>query len=640
VSSLAAVVVRVLHAIRRVVTPPGAASARAPAWFEENRVQGHTRLTLRLWLGTQEFAQAAVGFKGLGAGAFTRHVKSADEDPWWPPGAPIGPDGHPVSDRNAAEEIIDEAHTEGSRIVAYYWHMTEARLAGLHPEWVCREPDGVTAIDGRRGDRLDITGPYREVVLTRLLELAEMGADGLFFDSEHLPPDGCWGSALEDAWKAETGEDAPTPPDTNPRYLDFIEFKARKIEETFIYWRDKVKAKHPDLVFIVGTTSVPALTDHAMTTRLVRIADSPKNEYLLAVQPRLNKHVFENGSLAVPPAHVRQAVGWTVLRDSADGRPPHIWTPGLPNDEHAQAFAGSLLTFGCVANMDVADGSVLGNESPGDGKTPLDALRAAFALGQAASPHLARTQPLRWAAVHFGERSRNAREGDYHRAWREVLWPLVGAFQVLSEDGLPVGIVNDHQLEHGELHGYRLLVLPDTTLTPVQQQKVAAFRAAGGVVIANEPAWRWSDPDGTDAAAAAFRAALSQHIATAPVRVTGGPTGRYAVAYRGGGRMVTAVTNNFAWVQAKDWAGKPINPAAPCAEGVQVTWQKGHGLPQTPGRGPRPHRLRAFDAITGKPVDVERVDGGYRASLPRFRFMALLVVTRRSRRGGGVGGGA
>jgi hypothetical protein len=31
---------------------------------------------------------------------------------------------------------------------------------------------------------------------------------------------------------------------------------------------------------------------------------------------------------------------------------------------------------------------------------------------------------------------------------------------VLTEDGAPVGIVNDDQLEDGGLDGYRLLVLP------------------------------------------------------------------------------------------------------------------------------------------------------------------------------------
>jgi hypothetical protein len=615
-----------------------------PEWFEANRVQGQTRLHIRPWLTRGEFAEAAAGFKALGAGAFGRHVKSGHEDPWWPTAAPLAPDGRPLSDRdrtidgefvargrNIAQEVIDEAHAEGLRIVTYYWHMTEKTFEDPEPEWVCKDEKG-DPIVGPRGIHLDVTGPYREVVRTRLLELAEMGADGFFFDYRHLPPRGAWGSALEDAWKAETGEEAAPPQDeTDSRYRQFIDFKAKKIEETFAYWRDEVKAAHPEVVFLISVTTVPALTDREMTTRLVRIADSPKNEYRHALSPNFSKKVFETHPKLAPEGHVRQAVGWAVLRDSADGRPPHIWAPGLPNSDHAKAFAASLLTFGCIANMDVADGSVRQREDPPPGKTPLDAVEAAFALGAIASPHLAGTRPVRWAAVHFGERSRNARGNDYRAAWEEVLWPFVGPFQVLSEDGLPVGIVNDDQLAQGELDGYRLLVLSNLDeLTAAQQQAVRAFKARRGAVIESDPAWAWSDPDRRPSAAAAFRAVMRPGLASAPVRVTGGPTSRYAVSYRKEGRLVVAVTNDFSWVQVTRPNHVPpvIKSPAPPADGVQVTWRIGDSRLPIPGPWSRLQRLRAVEVISGATLDVERFQGAYRVQLPKFCFMALLVVTR------------
>ena len=143
--------------------------------------------------------------------------------------------------------------------------MTEASLSDpprpdleQHPDWVCREPRSEPGTPGdpiehkTRGTYLDITGGYREVVLTRLRELAESGADGFNFDERHLPPDGCWGSALEAAWIAEKGVDAPTK-ESDPRYLEFLDFKARKIEDTFLFWRDRVKAEYPNVVFAVST---------------------------------------------------------------------------------------------------------------------------------------------------------------------------------------------------------------------------------------------------------------------------------------------------------------------------------------------------------------------------------------------------
>ena len=621
-----------------------------PKWFDANRVQGHTRLSLgappAFWYGTPEFEQAAAAFKRLGAAVFTRHVKSADEDPWWPTDLPVDADGRPHSDRprvirgvtlqpgdDVAKEIIDEAHREGLRIVTYYWHASEATVAGLSPEWICRRPRG-QPMKSPRSIHLDITGPYREVVLKRLLELAERGADGFFFDYRH---EGCWRTALEEAWIAETGDTrAPPPPkreeQPTERYLEFLDFRARKIEETFAYWRARVKAQHRNVVFVISTDDFAHFVDRGVTTRLARIADSPKNEFHQAVQKRIEDFFVQHRLvLAKPPGHVRQSLSWTILRGSSQERPPHIWHPGVPNVDQAVALAGSLLTFGAVANMDAYEGSLIG-QTDQRGKTPVEGLKQAFALGKRVSPYLAGSRPLRWATVHFGERSRNERGAHYVTMWQQVLWPLVGAYQVLSEDGLPVGVVNDEQLEGGELDDYSLLVLPNPNeLSSAQAGEVAAFKARSGGVLQNDEAWAWSDPAGTAAAAAAFRAALKPYLRTAPLQVSGGPPGRYAVAYQKPGQLLVAVTNDFSWVQFSTLKNpipkKQINPTPPPAEGVQVRWRQAHGLPEPPSPKPRPHRLRAIEAVGRTTLAVHEDKRGYRVDLPPFQFMALLVVT-------------
>jgi hypothetical protein len=635
---------------------PARAGSKLPSWFDANRVQGHTRLGLgkyeppppppRYWYGTDEFNHAAVGFKELGAGVFTRHVKSGSEDPWWPTALPVDPDGVVHSQRprdingivlqpgeNVAKTIIDEAHAQGLKIIAYYWDASETTVAGLQHDWVCRRPHHGKELKSPRCIQLDLTGPYREVVLTRLLELAEMGADGFFFDSRHIHRAGCWGTALEAAWKAETGEDAPPLPkpdeEPSPRYLEFLDFRAHKIEETFAYWRDEVRSRHRDVVFVISTDDFAALIDRGVTTRLARTADSAKNEYCQAVHNKVTRDLFEtkSGVLKKPRGHVRQSLSWTILRDSSEGRPPHIWHPGVPTKEQAEALAASLLTFGAIANMDVYESSLITQEDR-RGKTPVAGLKRAFALGKLVSPHLARTQPLRWAAVHFGERSRNQRGVNYLAMWQQVLWPLVGPYKVLTEDGLPIGVVNDEQLEQGELDGYSVLILPNPSeLTSRQADAVAGFTARHGAVIENNPAWAWSDPAGSNAAAAAFRAVLRPHLATAPVQVTGGPAGRYAVSYRKPGRLLVAVTNDFSWVQFstlfKPIEQKDINPAPPEATGVHVIWRAG----QRPHRGPRPRRPHAIEVVSKRSLPVHRFSGGYRVELPEFPFMALLVVT-------------
>ena len=611
-------------------------SSTLPQWFDGDRVQGHTRLTFGKPL-PPGFDTAATGFARLGASVFTRHVKTRDEDPWWPTGLPLDDDGQPHSSgpreingqilepgRNVAGEIIDEAHARGLKVIAYCWDASEETVATGRPEWICRDSDGVTPlVNPRRGTHLDLTGPYGEMVLRRLRELAAMGADGFFFDYTHLPREGCWRTTLETAWKAETGESAPPRPlddePPTPRYLEFLDFRARRIEDTFAHWRDSVKASYPGVVFVVSTDDFAAFMNRGVTTRLARIADSAKNEYQQTLHERVNHWIFTEkykDVLAEPPGHVRQSLSWTVLRDSAGGRPPHIWHPGVPSADQAEALAASLLTFGAVANMDVAEKNLV--DEADHGKTPVAGLRRAFDLGKRISPHLAGTQPVRWAALHFGERSRSKRGFEWLAMWQQVLWPFVGPYKALTEDGLPVGVINDDQLEHGQLSGYRLLVLPNPKeLTDGQRRQVEAFAKRGGATIASDR-WPWSDPSGTAAAATAFRAALARHRRTAPVVVTGGPTGRYAVAYRKPGRLLVALTNDFSWVQntAVLNPADPINEKPEPALGVRIAWG-----PAGPVTNPR-----AVEAVSNRVLPGRLAGGRYIVDLPPFQSMALLVV--------------
>ncbi|MBC6477744.1 MAG: hypothetical protein GDA56_08110 [Hormoscilla sp. GM7CHS1pb] len=362
----------------------GEQAYQLPAWFEENRVQGHTRLSVKKWLGTPEFANGATGFAQLGAVVFSRHVKTGQEDPWWPSKVPVV-NGRPllINQPNHIKQMIEEGRAKGMRMLAYYFHSTDKTIAILHPEWVCKQPDGKVVAHRRRGDYLDITSPYREIVLQRLLELAEMGVDGFFFDEVHMPYDGCWGTPLQEAFRQETGREAPTViDDRDPDYRRYLQFTASQVEETFAYWRDSVHRQYPEVVFEVSTTTVPALINPRMTTNLVRLADSSKNEFFLATAKRLNMRVFEqNSSLAQPADDIRMALGWTLLRDAADGRPPRIYGGGMPNQEQALAFASALVTYGAIANMGVSEVNLLSQKSSDQG-TPREALKSAFALGR------------------------------------------------------------------------------------------------------------------------------------------------------------------------------------------------------------------------------------------------------------------
>ncbi len=155
-----------------------------PSWFDGNRVQAHTRLSFDQGssvIDTPGYIDAAATFKSFGAEAFVRHVKSRDEDPWWRIQPPYLP-----SNRNIVKEMIDATHAEGMHMIAYYYDSINTNVAAAHPEWVCKDLKG----NPQSSMMLDLTSPYRDIVLQDLRDLAAMGADGIYFDADHMPGEG------------------------------------------------------------------------------------------------------------------------------------------------------------------------------------------------------------------------------------------------------------------------------------------------------------------------------------------------------------------------------------------------------------------------------------------------------------------
>jgi hypothetical protein len=626
-----------------------------PGWYEDSRTHGHTEIRLTsggFGLDTPVFLRLSARFRELGAHAFVRHVKTCSEQPPWPSLAPLGPGGEPLFDgdrtirdcndgtarltagRHVPREMAREAHEAGSRMIGYHWIMSDETIATLHPEWVCKRVDRVHVYDHAKGPFLDITSPYREVVLVRLLELAESGVDAAYFDNRHMPMAGCFATPLDEGFRLTTGMEAPTRPDhDDPLYRLFLQFQAYKVEETFSYWRAAVKARYPDFALVVGGGGLPALIDYRFTSNLARLADAAKTEYFEAQRADDDLPGPPDASLATPRDDLRMALGWAFLRDAS--APAHVWSTGAPNRDHALGFAASIMTYGGVAAVNVGASTLDDPPDDPEGATPREAARAVFELGQRVSPYLSGSRPVRWAGVHFSELSRNRRGGDFLRAWSEVLWPVLGAFGVLTDDGLPVGIVNDRQLAIGELSGYRLLFLPNPgELTTNQLRSVGRFAARGGWVLTNRPSWRWSDPERSGEAHRALRhvVRLVRWLSEPRVRVTGGPRGLHGVAYENrDGRLAVAVTNDYRWVQIQPRPVR-VGEGTHYHDGLRVT-DEIHP-PPPPVRDAvvvlrdrrRPSRI--VEVLSGLELDTEETPSGLRVRLPEFQYLALVVVER------------
>ncbi|MHC4469782.1 MAG: alkaline phosphatase family protein [Planctomycetota bacterium] len=572
-----------------------------PSWFEGSRVCAHTRLSSR-WREDPVFTTAGEKLASLGFKTFSRHIKSGSEGAWWP--SRVGAVEEWARERNVAKQIIDEAHRAGTRILVYHRHTEDRGAAEAHPDWVCRgDPlSGSKPIDGKRGPQLCLNTPYADHVLTRLLELVDMGADGFYFDYVHMPKDGCFCGACGQRFNLETGL-AP-PPVANPRdpvYRRYVDFKNETIERAFLRWRQAIHGRNPEAVLLIGSNTYPSMLERHTTHRLYRIADSVKTEW-------------SKGPLRlIGISDTTLSFGWDLARDAADGRPAHVWVHGLLGSASAVYATAGIVAHGCIANLDHPEGEI-----PNPGK-----FAKAVALGNRVSPHLAGTRPVRFALVHCSERARDARWPSPVRVGAEVVRPTHGAYRTFVGMRLPTAMITDSQLEEGVPAETRILFLADgETITPPMRKSVESFILRGGLLVTQRPEWLWhAGLEEFEKAQEGLREVVHDAGIRAPVRVFGGSDAMHAMTYATPDRkrLVVALANEFDWVMTGRHSSRELRERQHDLEPVPRPCKD--VTVKLPGR-PK----RVFDAVTGKDLPTSRTPGGFIATVAEFEALAVVVA--------------
>lgn len=643
--------VRAAEGNHRVRTLPLPGPASADDWFLGHRVHGHTRWypwhpTRAGFYGVDGYERAAADIADVGAHVFTRSGRHYDEDPWWPSEVPLDATGHQqflgprtehgialAAGRSLLQESVTEAWAHDEPMLAYYNDMSEASVAAAHPDWVCRDATGAPATHETKGTFLDITGPYGAVVRQRLLELADAGASGAYLDFRHTPAGGCYGSALAAEYQATHGS-VPAPGRT-PAYQQFLEFSARRLDETLDGWRRAVQREYPSFRVLTSVTSVPALTRLEMDSRL-GVGGDTKSEFAVAIaRGQSNSVLVNNPTLPRPDDQVRIGFGLALLRDAHHGHGDgvaHVWKGPSPTVGQDRSFVGAVTTFGVVAAYNLDENVLAGR--PAAGFPSRADYASVFALGDRLSPALAHTAPIGQAAVVFSERERNALfpSGDV-QIWKQQVLPALGGFDALTRSGLSPGVLNDDALSAGIPSAVRALWVPDEAgLTAGQKAAVDAFRARGGRVLGDGlSGLAWATQPEYDASVVA----LERQIATdpQPVRVTGLPARAMAAGYVAGSgtgtRLTVAVTNGFAHVQSaapeETVPAGAVNPQPdPVPGGALLTVDLAR-LGATSAAD-----LRAFDALTGTPLQVAGAGPGDAAvTLPGFDEVFQVTVVHR-----------
>ncbi len=578
-----------------------------PEWFDAHRVQLHTRLAPSfLRRDPERFLEPGKWFKEMGVKVFSRHIVSGDEGAWWP--SQHGAIDDMAVERNVAQQVIEDAHENGLRIIAYYRHIEDGWAAENHPEWRCVGPTG-KPIPGTRGINMCMNSPYADFVLARQLELVELGTDGFYYDSVHMPRNGCWCEFCREKFTTLTGLTHPSKLDMDdPVWHKLKEFNNYTIAQTFATWRKALHARNPNLVMVVGSNLWPCLSDKHMDHRVFQILDCHKTEFNKGNVYRSPSALWSFPSDFRPmELDVRLGWGFDVARDATDGRPAHVWAHRIQSESHMLAATAGMVGHGCIANLDVRESRI-----------PDDNFKSCFAMGERVSPFLKGTKPVRQVAILHSEQARDRDGLDYRKVWKDSLYPMYGAYHVLLRERIPCGFIFDSQLLQGKFEGIHSIFVPNfEDLPDAQKAALDAFKATGGDVVLNNPEWEWHTHSGWQSAVKQFRAELKD--LDVGIQANGGIEKMHLQAFssKDGKQLSICLMNDFSWVQVGgkgeegfvegDDPHSLANRPEPC-EGVRLILK----------RKPR----RVFEANSGQEL-VWTPDG---IKVPGFQNLAVIVA--------------
>lgn len=536
-----------------------------PAWFTEQRVHIHTRLS-GAHRQRPNFVDAPQrNLSETKARALVRHFKSGEEPVWLEAPGPK---------ENLASDIIASAHEHRLKIIAYYWHMSDEEFANANPEAICHARNQRRR-DGRRGSILDISGPYGERALRDLIALVDAGADAIYLDFAHLPYTGCFGTPLEREFAA-TGRKGEA---------EFLKYQDERVLKVLSGWRTALHARRADVVLIVSTGPLAALVNPTASLALGRVGDVAKTEFRVALHPEFSADYRKEMPVGIAD-DVRMSAGWSLLRDANRAGIAHVWIAGAAARNDATHAAAAVLAYGGIANVDVQE-QVLLDANARRLHTQMD---PALELGAALGAALAGKQPVTHVGLYYPEAVlRAARGKDTPAEWIDIANGMFALIGNLIHEGVPFGFVTDADLGSITAAQVPYLVCPaNVATTSAVRAALDAARARGVKVIINRSAeWRFAAESVSPTGGA--RTALDAMVGSSPIRLESESRGRYHLtAFAGAGSTVLMAVPRFSDVLAER-GGPPSPPCDNCevvlsvANSITLKGSNVDGQPQKRG---------------------------------------------------------
>jgi len=439
--------------------------ANTPDWYLENRVHWH-------WECPATGVEAKGGAKGWikwlrnvhqtihdgGAKVSVASGRYRAEGAWWPSehGDIFDPlRGHDV----LKEHTIDQYRDLNMNTIIYYSHDIDLALEQAHPEWICvganqqkvRVPGGAE-VYGDKVHQLCQNSPFREFTKKRLVEIAARGADGIYFDGNHMP-EVCQCENCKGKFEKVKGRAFPAELKKGTRdYQDVAHFIGESLLAAFEEWKVAIKAANPDCMLIVSTSDYADFRHQYLSEAFANLGDANKSEYQKCFGGQQHhggtdsrKMLEQYPDYWLMPRDLAETTEWLINRDIQGGVPPHIWLSGADKEDPQEILH--------VASTVVAHGGIAGIGMQPVAKY-LPNYNEVFKMNDALAAFMKDARSYHHVVVHISDELKRTLDLEggldkverYRHKYVKQFAPVGGAIKVLHDLNYPYATTSDHAI--------------------------------------------------------------------------------------------------------------------------------------------------------------------------------------------------
>ncbi len=363
-------------------------------------------------------------------------------------------------------ETAEALRGKGVRTLAYYSVSWDERFADERPDWLTETARGTKEPGPYRWRTLCINGPYAEVVLRHLSDIARKPIDGIWLDMTIVGEGRCYCPRCRQAFASRFGRQPPASAG-EPGYADFLAFHYDLVESFYGSVRDRLREISPALAFTNNYWGYP-WSSASMGSRAVGAT---------AVVDFLTGEAYSDWtgirSVSMLPIFLRSVAAGRPF-EALIGTGINTWDFTRKPLAHLSYEAFSAFAHGAAVTVDdqpFPDGSI-------DESLYREDLQRIF--GETARvAESVEGRHARFASIFHSQRTK-----DHAGDQRDFIRDICGAFRLLRDLHLDVDFVFDESLS-GLTDAGPLLVLPGVSRLGIEEwRRIESFMNAGGLVVA------------------------------------------------------------------------------------------------------------------------------------------------------------